>query len=203
MFLEGNSMILTKQYILLLKKHFLLSNWTSASLHINNAIYLCWVRPHLFGNFNPVLYLNPGGCGEQLIIFQYVKSFYKVFRTLEYERFCLWSSEALVCTSTVLSNIHPVSKSRVLHTPRISKHAGHHTLMLRPWLLYESFTGAIALLWLSSEPSVENNYSSAAPHCGSASCHSFLTSRLKSPSASFSFVLKIWWILFLSTELFC
>lgn len=167
----------------------LLSSWTSASLHINNAICLYWV-----------------GFAEQLISFQHVKSFYKLCRMLEYERFCLWftdcPSEALAPTSAVLSSTHPVSNPHVLCTPPVSKYAGYHMLMLRPWLLYESFTSATALLCLSSEPSVWHNYPSAPPYYGSGSCHSFLISRLKSPSAYFSFVLKIRLILLLSTELF-
>jgi len=118
-----------------------MSSRTSASLHRNNTICLCEVRTHLFGNFNPFLYLISGGCGEQLISLQHVKSFYQLCRTLEYKTFCLWStgcpSEALAPTSAVLSSIHPVSKPCVLHAPLTAKRAGYHMLMLRPWLLYE------------------------------------------------------------------
>lgn len=109
-------MIPTKQYILLLRKHLLLSSWTSASLHINNAVCLGSVRTHFFDNFTPFFlisfffyYLIHSGFGEQLISLQYLIGFYMLCKILEYERFCLWltgfPSEALAPTLMVLRHL--------------------------------------------------------------------------------------------------
>lgn len=103
-------MIPTKQYTLI--KHLLLSSWTSASLHINNAICLCSVRTHFSDNFTSFLYLIHSGFGEQLISLQYSIRSYKLSRILEYERFGLWltgfPSEALAAIPMVLSTLYPV-----------------------------------------------------------------------------------------------
>lgn len=134
-------MIPTKQYILLLRKHLLLSSWTSASLHINNAICLCSVRTY-FDNLSSFLYLIHTGFGEQLISLQYLIGFYKLCRVLEYEKFCLWllsfPSEALAPTPMVLSSIYP----------ECNFHQFPSVPGAESWLPLWSLRSVTAFLWL-------------------------------------------------------
>lgn len=131
-------MIPTKQYILLLRKHLLLSSWTSASLHINNAVCLCSVRTHFFDNFTSFfLYLFHSGFGELLISLQYLIGFYKLCKTLEYERFCFsqWSSWS-----------HSYGTQQ--YPPCMKLHQFPRMQGAELWLPLWSLRSVTALLWL-------------------------------------------------------